>query len=205
MATRPNQNWEARYLDSRGPKFRIDVNNPQMGFNGIDLYQIYSFNDNQDVNLAGFTEGGMYRIYSDRYVEIISGSKSDEEGSVDVNIVGLNGDVCITAARNGRVRIKAKNVMIEADEDLDLKAGRNVTISSGSGRVLTEGNKIDVKALTGNAIAETFGMKVFAESFVGADLITSTFSNVAPIIGGAISGSVGSVGSAVGSVVGGLF
>jgi hypothetical protein len=89
MATRPNQNWEARQLDSRGPQFRIDVNNPQMGFNGIDLYQIYSFNNNQDVNLAGFTEGGMYRIYSDRNVEIVSGSKSDEEGSIDVNIVGL--------------------------------------------------------------------------------------------------------------------
>ena len=202
MATRPNQNWEARQLDSRGPQFRIDVKNPQMGFNGSDLYQIYSFNDNQDVNLAGFTEGGTYKIYSDRHVEIISGSKSEEEGTVDVNIVGLNGDVCITAARNGRVRIKAKNIMVEADEDLDLKGGRNVTISAGSGRVLTEANKIDVKALTGNGIVETFGMKVFSQSFVGSDLITSTFSNVAPLIGGAVGGPVG---SAVGSFVGGLF
>ena len=202
MATRPNQNWEARQLDSRGPQFRIDVKNPQMGFNGSDLYQIYSFNDNQDVNFAGFTEGGTYRIYSDRHFEIISGLKSEEEGSVDVNIVGLNGDVCITAARNGRVRIKAKNIMVEADEDLDLKGGRNVTISAGSGRVLTEANKIDVKALTGNGIVETFGMKVFSQSFVGSDLITSTFSNVAPLIGGAIGGPVG---SAVGSFVGGLF
>lgn len=202
MATRPNQNWEARQLDSRGPQFRIDVKNPQMGFNGSDLYQIYSFNDNQDVNFAGFTEGGTYRIYSDRHFEIISGSKSEEEGSVDVNIVGLNGDVCITAARNGRVRIKAKNIMVEADEDLDLKGGRNVTISAGSGRVLTEANKIDVKALTGNGIVETFGMKVFSQSFVGSDLITSTFSNVAPLIGGAVGGPVG---SAVGKFVGGLF
>ena len=202
MADRPNQNWEARQLDSRGPQFRIDVKNPPMGFNGSDLYQIYSFNDNQDVNFAGFTEGGTYRIYSDRYFEIISGLKSEEEGSVDVNIVGLNGDVCITAARNGRVRIKAKNIMVEADEDLDLKGGRNVTISAGSGRVLTEANKIDVKALTGNGIVETFGMKVFSQSFVGSDLITSTFSNVAPLIGGAVGGPVG---SAVGSFVGGLF
>ena len=202
MADRPNQNWEARQLDSRGPQFRIDVKNPQMGFNGSDLYQIYSFNDNQDVNLAGFTEGGTYKIYSDRNVEIVAGSKSEEEGSIDVNIVGLNGDVCITAARNGRVRIKAKNIMVEADEDLDLKGGRNVTISAGSGRVLTEANKIDVKALTGNGIVETFGMKVFSQSFVGADLITSTFSNVAPLIGGAVGGPVG---SAVGSFVGGLF
>ena len=34
MAEKPNQNWEARTIDSKGPKFRIDVNNPQMGADG---------------------------------------------------------------------------------------------------------------------------------------------------------------------------
>lgn len=180
----PQQNWEARQIDSRGPNFRIDVKNPQVGFNGADLYNFYSFNDNKDVSLLGFSEGGMYRIYNDRYLEIVAGSKSEEDGSIDINIVGLNGDVCITAARNGRVRIKAKNVMIEAAEDLDLKAGRNVTVKSGSGRILMDGNKIDKKALTGNAIEKSFGMKIFANSFVGADIVKTAFNVASPFIGG---------------------
>ena len=31
MAERENQNWERRVIDSFGPKYSIDVNNPQMG------------------------------------------------------------------------------------------------------------------------------------------------------------------------------
>lgn len=179
-----DQNWAARQIDSRGPNFRIDVKNPQIGFNGPDLYNFYSTNDNKDVNLVGFSEGGKYHIYNDRFIEIVGGSKTEEEGSIDINIVGLNGDVCITAARNGRVRIKAKNVMIESAEDLDLKAGRNLTLKSGSGRILMNGNKIDQKALTGNAITENFSMKVFKGSFVGSDLIKTAFTIASPIIGG---------------------
>ena len=184
MAERPNQNWVARQIDSRGPNFRIDVKNPQMGFDGADLYSMYSWNDNKDVNLVGFTEGGTYRIYNDRYIEIIGGYKGEEEGTIDINIAGLNGDVCITAARNGRVRIKAKNVQIEAVEDLDLKAGRNVTIKSGSGRILLDGNKIDQNGLTGNAIKDNFNMKVFKKSFVGSEFIEAAAKAAIPFIGG---------------------
>jgi len=184
MADRPNQNWVARQIDSRGPNFRIDVKNPQMGFDGPDLYNFYSWNDNKDVNLVGFTEGGTYRIYNDRYIEIIGGSKSDEDGSIDINIAGLNGDVCITAARNGRVRIKAKNIQIESAEDIDLKAGRNLTLKSGSGRILMDGNKIDQNALTGNAIKDTFAMKVFKNSFVGSEFLETAFKAAVPFIGG---------------------
>ena len=41
MSDRPNQNWEARDIDSRGSKFRIDVNNPQMGDDGYNAYIMY--------------------------------------------------------------------------------------------------------------------------------------------------------------------
>jgi hypothetical protein len=37
MAERPNQNWEGRNIDARGPKFRIDSANPQMGSNGSEV------------------------------------------------------------------------------------------------------------------------------------------------------------------------
>ena len=179
-----NQNWEGRDLLSFGPKFRIDVGNPQMGFNGSDVYNIYGVTDNNDVCLTGLTEGGTYRIYNDKTMEIIAGNKNGETPGVDIVITGKNGDICITAERNGKVRIKGKNIMIEADEDIDLKAGRNVNIKSGSGRILMKGNKIDSSALTGNAISSTFGMNVFAGSFVGGDIIKSAFSVVEPLITG---------------------
>ena len=76
--------------------------------------------------------------------------------------------------------------MIEADEDIDLKAGRNVTVNSGSGRILLKGNKADVNALTGNLIPHglDFGFQVFSGSFVGGDVLESAFSIVQAVIGG---------------------
>jgi hypothetical protein len=179
MAERPfdKQNWQNRSITSFGPKFRLDMNNPTMGLNGTDVYNFYAVTDNNDVCLTGLTEGGTYHIYNDHSIEIIAGQKSQSNG-VDIVITGRNGDVCITAEKNGRVRIRAQNIMIDADEDVDIRAGRNITLDSGSGRVLIKANKADCKALTGNLVppGSSFGEQVFSGSFVGADIITNTFN-----------------------------
>jgi hypothetical protein len=179
MAERPfdKQNWQNRSLTSFGSKFRIDMNNPQMGLNGTDVYNLYAVTNNNDVCLTGLTEGGTYHIYNDRSIEIVAGQKSESNG-VDIIITGRNGDVCITAEKNGRVRIRAQNIMLDADEDVDIKAGRNITLDSGSGRVLLKGNKLDASGLTGNLIPEgtSFGELVFANTYVGIDIIRSAFS-----------------------------
>jgi len=41
MAERQNQNWYQRFVESYGPNFRIDINNPQMGYGGTNVYDIY--------------------------------------------------------------------------------------------------------------------------------------------------------------------
>ena len=182
MAERPidNQNWQGRSLTSFGPKFRIDMNNPQMGCNGTDVYNLYAVTNNNDVCLTGLSEGGNYKIYNDHSIEIIAGQRSNSNG-VDIIISGRNGDVCITAEKNGRVRIRAQNIMIDADEDVDIKAGRNITLDAGSGRVLLKGNKLDGNGLTGNLVPEgtSFGELVFADTFVGQDIIRAAFSGPA--------------------------
>jgi hypothetical protein len=179
MAERPfdKQNWQGRSISSFGPKFRIDMNNPQMGCNGTEVYNIYAVTNNNDVCLTGLSEGGNYKIYNDHSIEIIAGQKSNSNG-VDIVISGRNGDVCITAEKNGRVRIRAQNIMIDADEDVDIKAGRNITLDAGSGRVLLKGNKLDANGLTGNLVPEgtSFGEVVFNGTFVGQDIVKAAFS-----------------------------
>ena len=179
MAERPfdKQNWQGRSISSFGPKFRIDMNNPQMGCNGTDVYNLYALTNNNDVCLTGLTEGGTYHMYNDGSIEIIAGQKSESNG-VDIIITGRNGDICITAEKNGRVRIRAQNIMIDADEDVDIKAGRNITLDSGSGRLLIKANKADCDALDGNLVPEgsSFGEQIFAGSFVGADVVKKAFS-----------------------------
>lgn len=187
MAERPfdKQNWQGRSLASFGPKFRIDMNNPQMGCNGTEVYNLYAVTNNNDVCLTGLSEGGNYKIYNDQSIEIIAGQKNDSNG-VDIIISGRNGDVCITAEKNGRVRIRAQNIMIDADEDVDIKAGRNITLDSGSGRILLKANKADCDALTGNLAPKNtnWGAQVFSGTFVGADVLDTAFNpTVTSIIG----------------------
>jgi hypothetical protein len=167
------QNWERRDICSYGPKFRIDTNNPQMGGNGTNVYALYATTDKKDINFSGLTECGTYRIWNDRTIEFIAGNKDSSDG-VDIVIAGMSGDVTITAMRNGAVKIKGKNIVIEADEDIDLKAGRNININ-GKSRVLIKGNKCEADGLLGNLVPESFGALAFAKSYVGGDIISSSF------------------------------
>jgi len=188
MAKRPtkNQNWQGRQVTSFGPKFRIDVANPQMGVNGTDVYTLYGVTDGKDVAITGLTEGGLYKIYNDKSIEIVAGQKSS--GGVDIMITGRNGDVCITAEKSGRVRIRAQNITLDADEDIDIVAGRNINVLSGSGRVLLKGTIVASDGIDGNLVPKgaSFGEIAFAGTFVGSDKISSVFnggvaSNVASV------------------------
>ena len=125
-----DQNWEKRQFVSFSPQFRIDVNNPQVGFNGSGIYDLYGTNDSGDVSLCGMTQGGIYRLYNDRTIEIIAGNKS-ERGGVDICITGMKGSVLITAQENGEIRISGANIVVEAKENLTLKSGSDMKFDCG--------------------------------------------------------------------------
>ena len=182
MAQRPfeQQNWQQRTFQSFGPKFRLDMANPQMGLNGTDVYNLYAVTDSKNVCINGLSEGGVYKIYNDGPIEFIGGQKNSSSG-IDIVIVGKNGDVTITAEKNGSVKIRAKKVVIDADEDLDLIAGKDLNIKSG-GKISLNGNTVNCTGLEGNLVpdAMTFGSQVFEGSFVDADLLTSAFTGGFP-------------------------
>lgn len=174
MAER-EQNIYKRQLVSFNPNFRIDTANPQMGRSGTDVYKIYGVTDDGETQSSiSLSSGGNFDIFNDRTITICGGT--DHNGNEeDVVIIGKNGNVSITA--NGMVRIRASSIMFEADEDVHFKAGRNVVIGSGSGRILLQGNQIDASAPIGSLMDELgvgFLQEVFSGSFVGLDFITST-------------------------------
>ena len=208
-----------------GSNFRIDVNNPQTTVGGNDIYNIYSSTDEGDVCLVGYQKDGTYRIYNDKRIEIAAGQTSNEAG-VDILISGRSGDVVVTAEKNGRVRIRGKNVIIQADEDVDISAGRNVNLKSGSGRVLVSGNTIEKDGLKGNLLEpekhwawrcfEGTGLPGYAFSaltspFGGvASLASSVLANPASLgslvdtaVGGAVGGVLGAAGGGLTGVAGG--
>ena len=126
-----NQNPQGHEFTSFSPNFRIEVDNPQVGFNGPGIYDLYGFNDDGDVSLAGMTQGGIYRIYNDRTIEIIGGQNS-ERGGVDICITGMKGSILITAQENGEILIKGAKVTVESKGDMHFKSGGNMKLDCGN-------------------------------------------------------------------------
>ena len=171
-------NWEERSYWKLGPNFGIDVKNPQLGLNGPDVYTLYGVTSDKDISILGLTNGsGMFKICNDRSIQIIAG-QNNSGGGVDIVIAGKNGDVTITAERNGNIRIRGKNIILDADENINLTAGRNVNIKAGS-RVVTQSNQADCIAKTGNLAPKgtSTGESIFhAGSPAGDDEVEETFN-----------------------------
>ena len=170
MSERPT-NWQQRQYLSFGPHFRIESANPEMGINGSIVYDLFAQTANGDKSIVGMANGGLYHIYNDQAIEIVGGQE-DESGGVNINIIGKNGDVWITAQQNGEVKIRGKKIVVEADEDMDLVAGNNVTIKAGN-RILLKSNVADCDALRGNLAPRdvTFLGQVYGGSKLGIDKI----------------------------------
>lgn len=190
MAER-SKNLHKRQLISFNPNFRIDTANPQMGNAGTDVYKIYGVTDNGDNQSSiSLSSGGLFSIYNDHTIQI-SGGANNEEGREDVVIIGNNGNVSISA--NGMVRIYATNIMVEAEQDIHFKAGRNINLKAGSGRIMIDGQKVDVKGTSGNLISllgKDFTKQVFEGSYIGIDLIDS-------LLGGLVNTVIDTVVDAV--------
>lgn len=177
-------NYEARDYLSLGPNFVITTNDPRDAADAPSIYHIYSFTKENNQHNQAFTESGSYKILNDKGIEIVAGNKGSD-GNVDICITGKGGDIVITAMTNGAVKIKAKTVMIEATEDLDLKAGRNINLDAGSGRIALKADKIDEISMGGNAVNNNFLMRAFSlahnydtvsQISQGQDLLSSILS-----------------------------
>lgn len=189
--TERNKNIFKRQLISFNPNFRIDTSNPQMGLTGTDVYKIYGVTDSGDNQSSiSLSSGGLFSIYNDRTIQI-SGGTENTAGSEDVVIIGNNGNVSISA--NGMVRIYATNIMLEAEEDIHFKAGRNISMKSGSGRIMIDGQRVDVKGSSGSlisALGMDFTKKVFDGSFVGSDVINDMTNSIAGLVVNAVIDAV---------------
>ena len=124
-----NQNWQKRQYDSFGPHFRIETANPELGLVGNVAYNLYGYSDSKDVSNLGMMGDGQFQIMADQCITIAGGA-SVEGGGLCVNIIGTKGDVAISAEKNGDVRIKGRNIFLDAEENIELTTGGKVEIDS---------------------------------------------------------------------------
>ena len=174
MAVNTNlQNWALWDFDQR-PNFKIQTGNPTVGFGGASVFQQITEQNNQ-TSVWSITEDGQMNLFNDDCITIVGGVTKD--GGTCLNIVGKNGDVTITAERNGDIKIKGSNILIDADENINISSRKNVTIK-GSNSIFFDTPNLNTNALTGNLAPRdvTFGGLVFRGTKVGSNAISDAFT-----------------------------
>ena len=124
-------NWQNREYESFGPHFRIDTGNPQTGYNGTVVYDLLGSGSDGNSSSVGMTNGGLYHIYNDQCIEIVGGQRVDG-GGVCVNIIGSSGDINITALSSGDVKITGRNIILDADKNVEIKAGGDFRVTASN-------------------------------------------------------------------------
>ncbi len=188
MANRPEdlQNWSLWDFDEK-PNFKFQTGNPTYGFGGGTVFSQQMEQNNQTGHF-GMTEDGQMNLFNDDTISISGGNTKD--GGTCVNIVGKNGDVSITAMKDGNILIKGSSITIDADQDINILSSKNVRIK-GSSSIFFDTPNLNTNAMTGNLAPRnvTFGGLVFRGTKVGQGAISNAFTG----------GDIGSVASELSS------
>ena len=175
MSTRPEelQNWSLWDFDEK-PNFKFTTGNPTYGFGGGTIFS-QQMEQNNQTGYWGMTEDGQMNIFNDATITLSGGNEM--EGGECVNIVGANGSVSITAMNNGDIKIKGTNIIIDADQNINIMSKKNVTIS-GKSSIFFDTPNLATNALTGNLAPRdvTFGGLVFRGTKVGQGAISNAFT-----------------------------
>ena len=176
-----NQNWQKRQYDSYGPHFRIETANPELGVCGNIAYNLYGYAGSGDTANLGLKGNGLFDIFADQCITIDGGAKV-EGGGVCVNIIGSKGDIAITAMENGDVRISGRNIILDADENIEMTAGGKVEIDSGellateqnttrirATKTSISGDNINIGGKTGITLVTPKG-KIFVKNIIARDV-----------------------------------
>ena len=175
MATRPEnlQNWSLWDFDEN-PVFKFQTGNPTYGYGGGTVFSQQMEQNDQTVATT-LTEDGQLNFFNDDTITITGGiTKTSGEC---VNIVGANGGVTITAMKNGTVKIKGRNIQIDADENINIESKKNVRIH-GKSSIFFDTPNLATNALTGNLAPRnvTLGGIAFRGTKVGQGAISNAFT-----------------------------
>ena len=193
------------FAELYGPKFGIYVNDQQMGIDGRQVYQIYGVTDQDLKSSIRFSESGALKIHSDKSIEIAAGEYNEDKG-VDINIQARRGNVNIKADRNGNVTISGANIIVNADKNLDLVAGKRIRLLSND--IQVRATYFSTRGISGNAVPllEQFIGRIYTGTQIGTDFLGGEVGIDGSFLGNAIGGAIGGpVGGFVGGAIGGLF
>ena len=146
---------ENRTVDLFGPQLLIESGGA-VGVAGQCVWKLSSINESGIRYVQGLYQSGLSKIYAEGPLQVEGGKKAQSSEGVSIMNIAHNGDYNISA-ENGWVRIKAQNIVLEADDQLhllgnDIKIGYE--IKDKTQRIKISATEIDVEKPRAGNIAD---------------------------------------------------
>lgn len=175
-------NEQNHELKTFGPQFLIDTGNEVMTHSGKTVYFIQGITKDKVKNNISFHETGFARVYTEEKLQVESGVRNKDNELAFQQIVH-HGSYAVNADR-GEIRLSAKNIILEASNEITLKAPTKIQIGDPNGttkEIELEANIVDVTTKGGNIgdLLKTSSLfSSFAGSFVSSSSLVSAASKM---------------------------
>ena len=121
-------NW-LKYTFDETPCYKFNFCDPNVDYGGGSIAR-YIFEQNDQTSYLGLSKAGQLNMFNDDTLTIAGGNT--KKGGTCVNIVGTNGDVNITADKDGTVNIKGAKKIVYDSADMDFKCGNHINFKASS-------------------------------------------------------------------------
>jgi len=139
-----SKDYSKRDVDSRSKSFKIDVNNPQEGQSGPEMFKIIGETPDGSIFTQSLAANGLLRITNEGTTEIVGGSKNEPDG-VDIRIYASKGSITINADK-GNLQLKGKDIFIETPGTFSVLAQKIQLGNDMTRSVNVQGFDVQLKA-----------------------------------------------------------
>tara|TARA_B100000214_G_scaffold160754_1_gene115317 strand:- start:51 stop:662 length:612 start_codon:yes stop_codon:yes gene_type:complete len=194
-------NEQNHEIKSFGPQFFIETGSDRMAFCGRTVYFIGAATklkndgtgESQVKNNISFHETGLARYYTEKQLQIEAG-KLSKDNEITMSTIVHHGDYSVNAD-NGELRLKAKNIVIEATNNLTLEAVNTIQIGypeqGATKEVRIEAGTVQVNTRGGN-IGDLLKTSSLFSSFAGSFVSSSSLASAASgMYSGPLAGAAG--------------
>ena len=186
-------NQQNHELKTFGPQFLIDTGNEVMTHSGKTVYFIQGITKDKVKNNISFHETGFARYYTENILQVESGVRCKDNEDAFRTIVH-HGNYNVNADK-GEIRLTAKNIIIEATNNLSLLAPKRIQIGypeqGATKEVLTNADKVHTTTRGGN-IGDLLKTSSLFSSFAGSYVSAASLASAAAgMYGGPLAGAAG--------------
>lgn len=180
-------------IKSWGPQFFIETGNDVVGYPGRTVYFMGAkTKDGAHVYNQSFHEdSGLSRVYAEKTLQVECGIHNSESEN-SYRFITHRGSYAVNADR-GEIKIKGRDIILEAADQLILKSDNIIQIGNKNGTtdlIDIRARKVNIKGRGGNlanALKTSNLFKSFAGSYVGGN---SLLAAGASMIGGPVAGAI---------------